>query len=184
MMMNLPLQASRSLRLGGGLSSTSVRKSFQYTSQRFKATRAETSTAAVATAGSKPLALRLWKAYTSALEHSPVTTKMTAAALIFFTSDTATQKIMDPEASWDGARATSGAVFGVVATGRSFNHSFSRLTMKRAPLALISSFVSHTAFLPLSVPKATYTSGGGFWNAPLERLFRWRVTGSLTRLPK
>lgn len=40
-----------------------------------------------------------------------------AAAFIFFTSDTATQRIMDPEASWDGARATSGAVFGVVATG-------------------------------------------------------------------
>ena len=123
MMMQLPLQTSRSLTLVGGASVR--RKSFQYSNQRFKATRAGTTssatTAAVATAtGSSkaPLAVRLWKAYTSALEHSPVTTKMTAAALIFFTSDTATQKIMDPEASWDGARASSGAVFGVVATGR------------------------------------------------------------------
>lgn len=121
--MHLPLQASRSLALGGGLSSATARKSFQYSSQRFKATRANTAAVAttkVATVGAKPLTLRLWTAYTSALEHSPVTTKMTAAALIFFTSDTATQKIMDPEASWDGARATSGAVFGVVATGGCF----------------------------------------------------------------
>jgi hypothetical protein len=60
--------------------------------------------------------VRLWESYTKALLKYPLPVKSGAAALIFFTSDSATQKIMDPEASWDASRALSGAGFGVVGT--------------------------------------------------------------------
>jgi hypothetical protein len=42
---------------------------------------------------------------------------MTAASIIFFASDSATQYVTDPTADWDAARAGSGAAFGIVATG-------------------------------------------------------------------
>lgn len=83
--------------------------------QRWKAS--QSGQAPSATQASTSLGSRVWKAYTTALEKRPLRTKMTAAALIFFTSDTATQRIMHPEADWDATRATSGAVFGVIATG-------------------------------------------------------------------
>jgi hypothetical protein len=46
----------------------------------------------------------------------PLVVKASAASVIFFLSDSATQQITDPEKSLDIARAGSGAVFGVVAT--------------------------------------------------------------------
>ncbi|CAB9505246.1 Protein SYM1 [Seminavis robusta] len=88
---------------------------FQLSIRRCKASQAA-GQAAVATSRSAPLGKRVWNAYTTALEKRPLTTKMTAAALIFFTSDSATQRLMDPEESYDIARASSGACFGVVAT--------------------------------------------------------------------
>jgi len=59
---------------------------------------------------------RAWEKYTEALLARPLLVKGGAASLIFFASDSATQKLMDPEADWDGSRAMSGAGFGVVAT--------------------------------------------------------------------
>jgi protein Mpv17 len=58
-----------------------------------------------------------WESYTAALFARPLTVKMTTASVIFFVSDSATQKLMDPTAEWDIARSGSGAAFGVVATG-------------------------------------------------------------------
>lgn len=84
--------------------------------QREKASQAGTAATTATTVRPLPLTTRVWTAYTNALEKRPLTTKVTAASLIFFTSDTATQKLMDPEADWDLARASSGAVFGVIAT--------------------------------------------------------------------
>lgn len=59
----------------------------------------------------------LWESYTAALFARPLTVKATTASIIFFFSDSATQKLMDPDSDWDTARAGSGAAFGVVATG-------------------------------------------------------------------
>mmetsp|Transcript_22340 Transcript_22340/g.55360 ORF Transcript_22340/g.55360 Transcript_22340/m.55360 type:complete len:333 (-) Transcript_22340:435-1433(-) len=59
---------------------------------------------------------RAWDKYTEALIARPLLVKGGAAAVIFTFSDTATQKIMDPESEWDASRALSGAGFGVVAT--------------------------------------------------------------------
>lgn len=72
---------------------------------------------------------RFWNWYTKQLYNNPLRTKTTAAAIIFFTSDSATQYIMSDEKSksiasmfrtyqnwWDPHRAGSGAAFGVVAT--------------------------------------------------------------------
>ena len=52
-----------------------------------------------------------------ALMARPLTVKATTASVIFFVSDSGTQYLMDPTASYDLARAGSGAAFGVVATG-------------------------------------------------------------------
>jgi hypothetical protein len=54
--------------------------------------------------------------YNAALMKRPLLVKASAASVIFFLSDSATQQIMDPDKSLDIARAGSGAVFGVVAT--------------------------------------------------------------------
>lgn len=108
-MMRVPLQSARQ-------HVSVVNNRFQHGQRRLKASQAGQATTGTRSANS-PLASRLWTAYASALESRPLTTKMTAAALIFFSSDTVTQKLMDPDAAWDGARAASGAVFGVVATG-------------------------------------------------------------------
>lgn len=65
------------------------------------------------------IATRLWTAYSDSLYKRPLATKCTAAALIFFTSDSVTQYITcedDDDYIWDSWRATSGAIFGVVAT--------------------------------------------------------------------
>lgn len=54
--------------------------------------------------------------YNAALMKRPLVVKASAASVIFFLSDCATQQITDPEKSLDIARAGSGATFGVVAT--------------------------------------------------------------------
>eukprot|EP00980_Cylindrotheca_fusiformis_P009918 scaffold2195_cov132-Cylindrotheca_fusiformis.AAC.2 len=54
--------------------------------------------------------------YNAALMKRPLIVKASAASIIFFLSDSATQQITDPELSLDLARAGSGAAFGVVAT--------------------------------------------------------------------
>jgi hypothetical protein len=54
--------------------------------------------------------------YWEALLACSLIVKATAASLIFFTSDSATQYLIDSTAEWDGARAGSGAAFGVIAT--------------------------------------------------------------------
>jgi protein Mpv17 len=59
---------------------------------------------------------RAWGRYCEALLARPLIVKATAASLIFFTSDSATQYLIDSTAEWDGARAGSGAAFGVIAT--------------------------------------------------------------------
>mmetsp|Transcript_36739 Transcript_36739/g.41886 ORF Transcript_36739/g.41886 Transcript_36739/m.41886 type:complete len:269 (-) Transcript_36739:399-1205(-) len=62
---------------------------------------------------------RLWNLYSNNLEKRPLTTKCTAAAVIFFSSDSAAQyltKEKNVEFSWDPLRALSGAFFGVIAT--------------------------------------------------------------------
>jgi hypothetical protein len=72
---------------------------------------------------------RVWRAYTRRLEKSPLWTKATMAAVIFFVSDSATQLLLpqpfDPTStssgtesatSWKASRALSGAGFGVIAT--------------------------------------------------------------------
>jgi len=83
--------------------------------------------------------LRLWKAYTDSLSRQPLLTKACMAAIIFFSSDSATQYLLrhqhqhdssqqqddsssTPTAAtsesfqWDPVRALSGASFGVIAT--------------------------------------------------------------------
>lgn len=55
--------------------------------------------------------------YNAALMKRPLVVKASAAAVIFFVSDSATQQITDPGKAWDSARSGSGAAFGVVATG-------------------------------------------------------------------
>jgi hypothetical protein len=64
----------------------------------------------------RSFASRLWDKYTDALLSFPLLVKGGSASLIFFVSDSATQKLMNPESDWDGSRALSGAGFGVVAT--------------------------------------------------------------------
>jgi len=54
--------------------------------------------------------------YNIALNARPLFVKASAASVIFFASDSATQRILEPEKEWDLARAGSGAVFGIVAT--------------------------------------------------------------------
>ncbi|KAL3929370.1 MAG: hypothetical protein SGBAC_012243 [Bacillariaceae sp.] len=54
--------------------------------------------------------------YNAALNKRPLFVKAGAASVIFFASDSATQRIMEPENEFDVARAGSGAAFGVVAT--------------------------------------------------------------------
>lgn len=54
--------------------------------------------------------------YNAALNKRPLFVKAGAASVIFFASDSATQRIMEPEKDFDVARAGSGAAFGVVAT--------------------------------------------------------------------
>ena len=66
--------------------------------------------------GSSSFFGRLWDRYTDALIANPLLVKGGAASVIFMVSDTATQAITDPEASWDASRALSGAGFGVAAT--------------------------------------------------------------------
>lgn len=97
-------------------------KAFQYSSRRLKASKTSQAPrtaveVAPSVAGSKSLISRIWSNYTSALHTHPLRTKMTTAALIFFSSDSVTQYIMDKEEVWDSSRAASGAAFGVVATG-------------------------------------------------------------------
>mmetsp|Transcript_5980 Transcript_5980/g.10693 ORF Transcript_5980/g.10693 Transcript_5980/m.10693 type:complete len:296 (+) Transcript_5980:135-1022(+) len=60
--------------------------------------------------------IRAWGRYCEALLARPLIVKATSASLIFFTSDSATQYLLDPTGEWDGARAGSGAAFGVIAT--------------------------------------------------------------------
>jgi hypothetical protein len=85
---------------------------FQHSVRRCKVTQAGQ---AAVVSRSTPLFTRLWTTYAQSLEKRPLTTKMTASALIFFTSDSATQAMMDRDSPWDAARASSGAMFGVVA---------------------------------------------------------------------
>jgi protein Mpv17 len=62
----------------------------------------------------------MWNAYSQSLACRPLTTKATAAATIFFTSDSAAQYLTreeDSEFSYNISRALSGSFFGVVATG-------------------------------------------------------------------
>ena len=54
--------------------------------------------------------------YNAALHKRPLLVKASAASIIFFASDSATQRITEPDKDWDFARAGSGAAFGVVAT--------------------------------------------------------------------
>lgn len=119
---------------------------------------------------SQPLASRLWAAYTRALETRPLTTKMTAAALIFFCSDTATQKVMDPLADWDASRAVSGAVFGGFSAGY-LHHWWGFLEMavgKRITHRLLNTAV-----------KVAIDQGAG---APLYVYLYYVVTNTLQKL--
>lgn len=64
---------------------------------------------------------RAWESYSNALTSRPLTTKCTAAALIFFTSDSATQYLTrdnnsNEKFSYNLDRALSGSAFGIVAT--------------------------------------------------------------------
>jgi len=64
--------------------------------------------------------VRMWNAYSQSLARRPLTTKATAAATIFFTSDSAAQYLTRQEGSefsYNMSRALSGSFFGVVATG-------------------------------------------------------------------
>jgi len=54
--------------------------------------------------------------YNTALNKRPLLVKASAASIIFFASDSATQRITSPDKEFDLARAGSGAAFGVVAT--------------------------------------------------------------------
>lgn len=74
-----------------------------------------------ATAATAPLARRkgLIHLYMQSIQKRPLLTKTGMAAIIFFTSDSATQYLLrdkKAEFSWDAPRALSGATFGVVAT--------------------------------------------------------------------
>eukprot|EP00536_Pseudo-nitzschia_multiseries_P010314 jgi/Psemu1/289028/fgenesh1_pg.309_\ len=60
--------------------------------------------------------MQAWARYTEELIARPLLVKGGAASFIFLVSDSATQKLMNPDAEWDGSRALSGAGFGVVAT--------------------------------------------------------------------
>jgi hypothetical protein len=109
------VQKSSSLTLNTSLTSlVSAAKNgrFQLSVRRCKASEAGE---AAVVSPSTPLLTRVWTWYTRCLEKRPLTTKMTASALIFFTSDSATQALMDRDAPWDAARASSGAMFGIVA---------------------------------------------------------------------
>jgi protein Mpv17 len=66
--------------------------------------------------GSQTFFKRLLEKYNATLMKHPLKVKASAASIIFFVSDSATQKITDPEKDWDVARSGSGAGFGVVAT--------------------------------------------------------------------
>lgn len=64
--------------------------------------------------------VRLWNAYSEALARRPLPIKATAAAIIFFTSDSAAQYLTrekDSDFSYNISRALSGSFFGIVATG-------------------------------------------------------------------
>lgn len=64
--------------------------------------------------------IRAWQAYSQSLSRRPLTTKATAGAIIFFTSDSAAQYITrdrDSDFSYNINRALSGSFFGIVATG-------------------------------------------------------------------
>jgi protein Mpv17 len=64
--------------------------------------------------------VRLWNGYSQSLARRPLTTKATAAAIIFFASDSAAQYLILKEGSdfsYNINRALSGSFFGVVATG-------------------------------------------------------------------
>lgn len=64
--------------------------------------------------------VRLWNAYSESLSRRPLTTKATAAAIIFFTSDSAAQYLTrenDSGFSYNISRSLSGSFFGIVATG-------------------------------------------------------------------
>lgn len=90
-------------------------------------------------AGRESIIGKLWNSYTSALKRRPLVTKTTAAALIFFTSDSATQFITSSEEKfrWDATRAASGAIFGVA--GTCFLHVWwnilERMVESRLPVA-------------------------------------------------
>mmetsp|Transcript_22734 Transcript_22734/g.53702 ORF Transcript_22734/g.53702 Transcript_22734/m.53702 type:complete len:326 (-) Transcript_22734:481-1458(-) len=81
-------------------------------------TQCRLKTAAFSSMASPPTSFlgRAWAKYTEALIARPLLVKGGAASFIFLVSDSATQKLMNPEADWDGSRALSGAGFGVVAT--------------------------------------------------------------------
>lgn len=59
---------------------------------------------------------RVWERYTEALLARPLLVKGSAAAVIFFASDTATQALTEHHFEWDATRAASGSAFGVAAT--------------------------------------------------------------------
>jgi protein Mpv17 len=66
--------------------------------------------------------VRAWQSYSQALYRNPLTTKATAAAVIFFVSDSATQYLTrdrqsDFKQTYSLSRALSGSAFGIVATG-------------------------------------------------------------------
>ena len=119
--LRLPFQVtSRLLVLGEGGGGRTKTLHVYCPQRRYKSTKVPPSESSAAlgvdAAGSKPLVVQLWNSYTNSLQTNPLRTKMTAAALIFFTSDSVTQHMMDPEEPWDFSRASSGAVFGAVAT--------------------------------------------------------------------
>lgn len=61
-----------------------------------------------------------WESYSKCLCRRPLTTKATTAALIFFTSDSATQYLTrdkNEDFTYNINRALSGSFFGIVATG-------------------------------------------------------------------
>jgi len=112
-------QAPRQVVGAVSLSSSRLasRKHFQLLSTTtITTTRRLKATHAVGIIQSVPLGRRLWTSYTSALEHHPLWTKTTAAGLIFFSSDSATQALTARDDEYDLSRASSGAAFGVLAT--------------------------------------------------------------------
>ena len=103
----------RSLARGGSIQPL-PRQPVQRPPSTNKAPRSKSS---IANEASPPSLFQVFlQRYNAALNKNPLLVKASAASVIFFCSDSATQRLMEPDEEYDLARAGSGAAFGVVAT--------------------------------------------------------------------